>query len=201
LEHAARCSLSALIANNAASVRGRTCPALFLRDHIHKVHSASILQINVSPGGVPKRPIPTGVVTSLGIAGDKQAHPQIHGGPRQAILIVTSEGIDELKEQGFPLYHGALGENLTTRGLDRRSMRIGQRYRIGEVLLEITKIRAPCDTLNPYGPGIQKAVYDQDVKAGNSASPRWGLSGFYASVLRAGTIHPGDPIQLVDETA
>jgi len=165
------------------------------------VRSPSVLQINVSLGGVPKRPIPAGIVTPVGIAGDKQAHPLIHGGPRQAILIITSEGIDELKEQGFPLYHGALGENLTTLGLNRRSLRIGQRYRIGEILVEITKVRAPCDTLNPYGPGIQKAVYDEEVKAGNPASPRWGLSGFYASILRAGTIHPGDPVQLVDETA
>lgn len=162
---------------------------------------ASVLQINVSPGGIPKRPIPAGLVTSLGVTGDKQAHPLIHGGPRQAILLITSEGIDELKEQGFPLYHGALGENLTTRGLDRRSVRIGQRYRIGALLVEITKVRAPCDTLAPYGPGIQNAIYDPQVKAGNPQSPRWGLSGFYASILQAGTIHPGDPIQLVDETA
>jgi MOSC domain-containing protein YiiM len=166
-----------------------------------KVQSASILQINISPGGVPKRPIAEGTVTSLGIAGDRHANPQVHGGPRQAILIITSEGIDELKEQGYPLYHGALGENLTTRGLDRRSIRIGQRYRIGRILVEITKVRSPCDTLTPYGPGIQTAVYDQEVKAGNPASPRWGLSGFYASILRAGTIRPGDPIQLADETA
>jgi len=165
------------------------------------VSSASVLQINVSPGGVPKRPIPNGVVTPLGIAGDGHAHPQIHGGPRKAILLITSEGIDELREQGFPLYHGALGENLTTRGLSRRSVRVGQRYRIGEILIEITKVRAPCDTLNVYGPGIQKAIYDQEVKAGISASPLWGLSGFYASILQGGTVHLGDPIQLLDETA
>jgi len=164
--------------------------------------SASVLQINVSPGGVPKRPIPTGVVTPLGITGDGHAHPQIHGGPRKAILIITSEGIDELKEQGFQLYHGALGENLTTQGLDRRTVRIGQRYRVGDVLLEITKLRQPCDTLSVYGLGrIQKAVYDQEVKAGNPESPRWGLGGFYAAVLQTGTVRPGDPIQLLDETA
>jgi MOSC domain-containing protein YiiM len=164
------------------------------------VSVASVLQINVSPGGLPKRPIPDGVVTPLGIAGDGHAHPQVHGGPRKAILIITSEGIEELKEQGFPMYYGALGENLTTRGLDRRSVRVGQRYRIGEILVEITKVRTPCETLNAY-PGIQKAIYDQEVKAGNSASPLWGLSGFYASVLKAGAIRPGDPIQLLDETA
>ena len=186
--------------NHNARRAGHVRP-FFLRDHTYNVQSASILQINVSPGGVPKRPIPAGIVTSLGLAGDGHANPQVHGGPRQAILIITSEGIDELKEQGFPLYHGALGENLTTRGLNRRSVRIGQRYRIGDVFLEITKLRSPCQNLNPYGPGIHQAVYDQEVQAGNPASPRWGLGGFYASVLRAGTIHPGDPIQLVDETA
>jgi len=164
------------------------------------VTSASILQINVSPGGVPKRPIPNGIVTPLGITGDGHANPQIHGGPRKAILLITSEGLDELKEQGFALYRGALGENLTTHGLNRRSVRVGQRYRIGEILVEITKVRAPCETLNAY-PGIQKAIYDPDVKAVNPASPLWGLSGFYASVLQPGAIRPGDPIQLLDETA
>ena len=186
--------------NQTHVVAGHVRP-FFLRDHTYKVHPASVLQISVSPGGVPKRPIPAGIVTSLGIAGDGHANPQVHGGPRQAILIITSEGIGELKEQGFPLYHGALGENLTTQGLDRRAVRIGQRYRIGQVLLEITKLRSPCENLNPYGPGIHKAVYDQEVQAGNPASPRWGLGGFYASVLQAGTLHPGDPIHLLNDTA
>jgi MOSC domain-containing protein YiiM len=163
------------------------------------VTSASVLQINASPGGLPKRPIAAGIVTPLGIRGDGHAHPQVHGGPRKAILLITAEGIDELKEQGFPLYHGAMGENLTTRGLNRRAVRIGQRYRIGEVLLQITKLRQPCDTLNAYGPGIQKAIYDQEAKAGNVDSPVWGLGGFYASVVKPGTIHPGDHIHLLDE--
>jgi len=161
---------------------------------------ASILQINVSSGGVPKRPISKGEVTPLGLAGDGHNNPQIHGGPRKALLLITSEGIEELKAAGFPLYNGALGENLTTQGLDRRSMRIGQRYRIGQVLIEITKVRSPCDTLTPYGTGIQKAVYDRKVKAGDPASPHWGLSGFYASVIQPGTIRPGDAITLIQES-
>ncbi len=160
---------------------------------------ATILQVNVSPGGIPKRPIPEGHVTPLGIQGDDHAHPNLHGGPRKAVLLITTEGLDELKQSGFPLFHGALGENLTTRGLDRRTVRIGQRYRIGSAILEIVKIRAPCDTLSPYGPGIQKAIYDGEVKAGNFASPRWGLSGFYASVVETGVIRPGDSIHLLDQ--
>jgi MOSC domain-containing protein YiiM len=161
--------------------------------------TGSILQINISPGGIPKRPIPEATVTAEGILGDRWAHPDIHGGPRQAVLLITSEGIEELIAQGHPLFPGALGENLTTTGLDRRQMRVGQRYRAGEVLLELTKLRAPCATLGVYGPGIQRAIYDSQVKAGDPSTPRWGLGGFYARVLKAGTIRPQDIIALVDQ--
>ena len=67
-------------------------------------------------------------------------------------------------------------------------MRLGQRYRVGEVMLEISKMRAPCTTLDVYGPSIKKAVYDAQVQAGDASSPRWGLAGFYARVLRSGFI-------------
>jgi MOSC domain-containing protein YiiM len=161
--------------------------------------TGSILQINISPGGIPKRPIPDAEVTPEGIRGDSWAHPQLHGGPRQAVLIITSEGIDELIAQGFALFPGALGENLTTIGLDRRWMRVGQRYLAGDVLLELTKIRTPCATLDVYGRSIKQAVYDAQVKAGDTTSPRWGLSGFYARVLHGGPVRPRDIIRLVDQ--
>jgi len=161
--------------------------------------TGSIVQINISPGGIPKRAIAEAEVTPEGIRGDSWAHPQIHGGPNQALLMITSEGIEELIAQGYPLFAGALGENLTTAGLDRRQMRIGQRYRTGDVLLEITKMRSPCTTLDVYGPSIKQAVYDARVKASDVSSPRWGLAGFYARVLRSGTIRPKDIIELVDQ--
>jgi MOSC domain-containing protein YiiM len=162
----------------------------------------SVLAIHISNGGVPKRPVIFGEVTPLGIAGDRHNNPQVHGGPQKAVLLITNEGLDELKTAGFPLYPGALGENITTVGLDRRNMRIGQRYRIGEVILQLSKMRQPCDNLNPYGVGtLQKAVYDAQVKAGDHTSPRWGLAGFYASVVETGTIRPGDSITLLEEAA
>ena len=161
--------------------------------------TGSIIQINISPGGVPKRPVAEAFVTPEGILGDVCAHPAIHGGPNQAILIITSEGTDELIAQGYPLFHGALGENLTTHGLDRRQMRVGQRFRAGEVFLEITKLRGPCTTLHVYGPDIQKAVYDLQVKAGDASTPRWGLGGFYARILKTGAIRQHDIIALVDQ--
>lgn len=160
---------------------------------------ASVVSINVSSGGVPKRPVLFADVDQSGVAGDRHAHPDLHGGPRQAVLLITSEGIEELKSGGYPLYAGALGENITTTGLDRRTVRLGQRYRVGELIVEITKVRRPCDQLTPYGEGIQKAVFDAEVKAGNTASPVWGLSGFYAAVIQPGTLRPGDAITLLEE--
>ena len=77
-------------------------------------------------------------MTETGIAGDAWRYP-FHGGRRQAILLITIEGIEELISQGFPLFPGALGENLTTRGLDRRALRIGQRFRVGDAEIELTK--------------------------------------------------------------
>src|SRR6202162_576096 len=161
--------------------------------------TGSIVQVNISPGGVPKRPIAEAEVTPEGIRGDSWAHPEIHAGLNQALLLITSEGIDELIAQGYPLFPGALGENLTTLGLDRRQMRAGQRYRAGDVFFELTRRRAPCATLNVYGPGIQHAIFDAQVNASDPVSPRWGLSGFYARVLIAGTIRTQYPIQLIDQ--
>ena len=159
----------------------------------------SILQINVSRGGVPKYAVAKAAVTRWGVEGDLHAHPAIHGGPLKALLLITSEGLDELREAGFPVFYGALGENITTRGLDRRAMRMGQRWRIGRIVIELTKVRIPCATIQVYGADIGNAIYDQDVKAGDPSSPRWGLSGFYASVAKAGLIYAGDPIVLLDQ--
>lgn len=154
-----------------------------------------VFQLNVSRGGIPKRPIDEGRATALGLQGDSHAHPQIHGGPQQALLLITHEGIDELAALGFAVTPGALGENITTRGLDRRKWRAGQRYRIGnDVVIELTKRRAPCQTLLPFGPGIHKALYDRRVEAHDPTSPRWGLSGFYAAVVEPGMIRFGDEI-------
>lgn len=159
----------------------------------------TLLQINISHGGLPKLAIPHATVTRRGVEGDSWAHPRYHGGPNQALLLVTAESITELQALGYPLFFGALGENLTTQGLDRRQLRSGQRFRINQVIFELTKLRVPCSALDPYGPGIQKELYDRQAKAGDPSSPRWGLGGFYASVLQGGAIAPQDTIVFVDQ--
>ncbi|HYP05612.1 MAG TPA: MOSC domain-containing protein [Bryobacteraceae bacterium] len=145
-----------------------------------------VLQINVSQGGIPKRAIAEGRVTRHGIEGDSWAHPRFHGGPKQALLLISAEDLDALKLLGYPVYPGALGENLTVAGIDFRQVRFGDRFHVGEATIEITKLRQPCRTLNTLGSGIQKQLYDTTPGA-----PLWARGGFYAKVVTEGLIRPG----------
>jgi MOSC domain-containing protein YiiM len=159
--------------------------------------TGTVVRVSVSQGGIPKRAIPRAEVTGAGIGGDAWRY-SFHGGRRKALLLITVEGIDELVSEGFALFPGALGENLTTRGLDRRELRLGQRFRVGKATIELTQIRLPCGTLDVYGSGIQARIYDARVQACDPQSPRWGLSGFYASVTQPGIVRPADTVALLD---
>ena len=151
-------------------------------------------QINISSGGIPKLPIAIANVTKRGIDGDSWAHPRYHGGPKQALLLIALEDLESLKRLGYDVYPGALGENLTISGIDMRQVRFGDRFRAGEVLLEITKLRQPCRTVDAIRKGIQLELYDK-----SPGSPRWGAGGFYARVLEPGTILPGAIIAKADQ--
>jgi MOSC domain-containing protein YiiM len=94
-----------------------------------------------------------------------------------------------------------MGENLTTRGIDVRRLRIGDRLRAGGALIEITQPRGPCSALDIYGETLGGAIYDQRVKGLDHTSPRWGMSGFYASVVEAGPIGVSDIIAVVAQLA
>jgi len=156
----------------------------------------TILQISISLGGLPKHALSEGLITPLGIQGDQHAHRSIHGGPRKAVLLIASEVVDELAARGYPVFYGALGENLTTRGIRIADLRVGDQIRAGAALLEITEPRGPCSALSIYGESIKDEIYDARVKARDHTSPRWGMSGFYARVLSPGPVYINDVISL-----
>jgi len=161
----------------------------------------TLLQLNISPGGLPKRPIAQAVLTPLGLEGDGHDHPQFHGGPDKAVLLIAAEVVDELKARGYPVFYGALGENFTTRGLAIRELRIGDTLRVGGALIEITRPRVPCTSLDVYGPTIKSEIYDRAVKNLDPTSPRWGWSGFYAAVRSPGPVGVGDVIEVLSQLA
>jgi MOSC domain-containing protein YiiM len=159
--------------------------------------TGTVLQINISPGGIPKRPVREAMLTPLGVGGDAWSHPNIHGGPDKAVLLLDSETIETLAARGYPVFPGALGENLTTRGLDRRLLRLGQEIRVGGALIELTRVRVPCATLDIYGRDIGQEIYDSAAGSGDPRSACWGMSGFYARVIRPGMVHTDDIISVV----
>ncbi|MBM3797602.1 MAG: MOSC domain-containing protein [Acidobacteria bacterium] len=161
--------------------------------------AGQVVQVSLSRGGLPKRAVREARIGPLGIEGDVFAHPKIHGSPQQALLIVCAEVVEDLISDGFPLFYGAFGENITTRGLDRRTLRAGQRYRLGkDVVIELTKPRGPCKALDAYDPCLRDLVYDPQVKARDPQSPRWGMSGFYALVVTGGVLRPGAPVGFLE---
>ena len=105
--------------------------------------------------------------------------------------------MDDLAARGYPLFYGALGENLTTRGIPIRELRIGDCLKAGGALLEITQPRGPCSALHVYGECLKDQIYDTRVKALDPDSPRWGMSGFYACVLEPGYVSTNDSVYLV----
>ena len=164
-------------------------------------HEGTIVQINVSPGGMPKHSIPSGLITPLGLEGDGHAHREIHGGPKKAVLLLAAETIQDLIAKGYPIVYGSLGENLTTRGFDLKDLRKGDRVRAGAAILEITLPRLPCHQLNVYGETIRAEIADEKIWQHDATSEYWGKSGLYCSVVQPGPVEPGDIIAIVSKLA
>jgi MOSC domain-containing protein YiiM len=153
-----------------------------------------VAQVSKGTGGLPKFPVEQSEAGPLGLAGDLHAHPAFHGGPEKALLLVSSADVEELKGRGWPVFAGALGENLTVEGIDFRHLTAGVMFRIGPVMVELTTLRKPCSQLDVYNvAGTPGRI--QDALAGN------GYGGWYARVLDAGLIRTGDPVRMVQARA
>lgn len=150
--------------------------------------AARIFQLHVSRGGVPKRPVPEAALTESGLEGDAVAHPRIHGGPERALCLYALERILALQREGHPVFPGALGENVTTEGLDFADVRPGDRLELGTALVEVTRYTTPCATTAPCVGGDQRRIH-------HDHAPGW--SRVYARVLRGGRLRAGDPVRRV----
>jgi MOSC domain-containing protein YiiM len=165
--------------------------------------SGILKQINRSPGGLPKRAVEGPVMLSeVSVEGDFWRNLKYHGGPRKAVLMASAEFIDGLAARGFPVYYGAIGENLTVSGMDPHQWRSGQRYRVGQdAVIELTALRTPCSNLDVYRSEIKAELHDAQCKAGDVTSQHWAHGGFYARVVHPGVIQAGDAVVLESDVA
>lgn len=149
-----------------------------------------IVQISISAGGVPKRPIDTAHVAHDGLEGDAHRDREHHGGPERAVCVYSMEAIRALTAEGHAIAPGTLGENVTVEGLDWPRVQPGARLSLGEaVLLEVTRYTSPCFNIKAAFVGGEFARVSQ------KRHPGW--SRVYTRVLREGTIRTGDPARLV----
>jgi MOSC domain-containing protein YiiM len=145
-----------------------------------------VVQLNVSNGGVPKKPIEVAEVGDRGLVGDRQAERRHHGRPLQALCLWSAEVIDALRAEGHPIEPGAAGENITVAGVDWSTIRPGTQLLVGDVLAEVSAWATPCKKNAQW-------FADRDFnRIEHGRHPGW--SRAYAWVREPGTIRQGDPV-------
>ncbi|MDB5046547.1 MAG: domain containing protein [Deinococcus sp.] len=160
--------------------------------HLRSVNVGRARQIAAKSGwtGIYKEPVSGPVaVQPGGLEGDQILDRENHGGPEQAVYVYTQPDYAFWTAQrGTALLPGTFGENLLFSGLESAAVLIGQRFRMGTVLLEVTWPRVPCVTLA--------------ARMGDPAFVRKFREarrpGFYARVLQAGTLQQGDEVTVQD---
>ncbi len=124
------------------------------------------------------------VLEAEGFVGNAQADLKNHGGADKAVLLLPAKNYALF---GLESTYGFLGENLTLQDLDETQVAVGDRLKVGEVLLEVTQPRSPCWKLS--------ALTDNPHFTRQYAES--GRVGFYCRVLQPGKVVSGDTIELV----
>jgi MOSC domain-containing protein YiiM len=138
--------------------------------------------------GIFKEPVEGRVrVERLNLAGDGQADLRVHGGEDKAVYAYPAAHYPIWSaELGRSLPYGQFGENLTLEGISEEEARIGDRYRIGSAVLEVSQPRVPCFKL---GIRMEDDAFPQRFLES-------GRSGFYLRVAIPGEVGAGDEVVL-----
>ena len=145
------------------------------------------------PSAIDKRAVEgRRAVGALGIAGDKQADLSVHGGPDKAIHHYPRDHYgwwaETIGDHALLQDAGAFGENISTSGLTESAACIGDRYRLGSALVEISQGRQPCWKLgHRFGIATLPATV---------VSSRRG--GWYYRVIEDGAVGAGDALELME---
>lgn len=151
---------------------------------------ATLHQINLSPGGVPKLPVGEAVIDINGIVGDDQNNKEHHGGIDKALCLYSLELIEQLQDEGHSIAPGSTGENLTISGLDWVDLTPNVRLRIGQTVAQITSYTTPCSKIaGSFSDGVSARIH-------HSKHPGW--SRLYARVVIGGPIRQGDSVEILD---
>jgi MOSC domain-containing protein YiiM len=127
-------------------------------------------------------------VRGVNLAGDDQADRRAHGGPDKAVYAYAREDYAWWERQlDRTLDPGMFGENLTTEGIDLTDALVGERWRVGSAVLQVTSPRVPCWKLGAR-------MGDPRFPARFAAA---GRPGAYLAILEQGALGAGDRIQVI----
>jgi MOSC domain-containing protein YiiM len=140
------------------------------------------------------------LLTGLGVEGDAHAGATVKHRSRVArdptqpnlrqVHLIPAELHDELRAAGFEVAPGAMGENITTRGVDFLALPTGTRLHLGtSAVVEVTGLRNPCLQLDGLQNGLMAAVLE---RAPDGALIR--KAGVMSVVVEGGDVKPGDAI-------
>jgi MOSC domain-containing protein YiiM len=140
------------------------------------------------------------LIAGIGVEGDAHAgrtvqhRSRVAADPTQPNLrqvhLMHAELFDELRERGFDVQPGQLGENITTAGIDLLGLPRGTRLTLGpQAIVEVTGLRNPCAQIDTFRPGLLRAVL-QRAEDGTLVRK----TGIMAIVLEGGPVSPGDPV-------
>jgi MOSC domain-containing protein YiiM len=140
-----------------------------------------------------KDPVPGRVgVRGEILEGDGHGNPEAHGGYDKAVYAYAAEDYQWWGgELGRELGPGTFGENLTVRGIDVSGAVVGERWRAGGTLLEVSSPRTPCFKLG-------HRMGDQGFVRRFAAA---GRPGAYLRILGEGEVAAGDPVEVVHRPA
>jgi MOSC domain-containing protein YiiM len=138
---------------------------------------------------IDKRPAPGRVAIGwLGAAGDEQVDRDHHGGRYQALYAYAREDLDWWVERlARELPNGTFGENITTAGLDVTGAVLGETWRLGSAVVQISSVRIPCGTFQGW---MGEHGWVKRFAAA-------GRPGAYLRVLEEGSAGAGDPIEIL----
>lgn len=163
-----------------------------------------VVAVNRSDAHTFSKP-PAGGITllaGLGVAGDAHMGETVKHRSRVArdptqpnlrqVHLIHAELHDELQQQGFKVSAGAMGENITTRGVDLLALPTGTLLRIGaDAVVQVTGLRNPCVQLDACQPGLMAAVLDR--AADGTLIRKAGVMGV---VVVGGVVRPCDTIEV-----
>lgn len=138
--------------------------------------------------GIDKRPTDASIrFENDGVAGDVVVDRKHHGGYDKAVYVYAKEDSNWWEAQiGRELNNGAFGENLTTEGIDVNEAKIGERWQIGSVVLEVSEPRIPCRVFAGF--------WDRPTLIKEFTDSR--RSGAYLRIIQEGEIAAGDEIKI-----